>query len=92
MGTATACNAANCTIVELLHAANETYAACGVPTRDLSGTLMAVTASIGVLAMIMVVMRLIDRGFSAQARLGWDDLYIALSGVSGVSVPVDHSE
>ncbi|KAF2128980.1 hypothetical protein P153DRAFT_29294 [Dothidotthia symphoricarpi CBS 119687] len=38
----------------------------------------------------MVVMRLMDRGNSAQARLGWDDLLIALSGLSsiGINAPV----
>jgi hypothetical protein len=83
---AAACNAANCTVVAMLSATNETYAACGIPIRDKSQTMIAVTASIGALAFLMVVMRLVDRAFSSQARLGWDDLLIGLSGVSSERV------
>jgi hypothetical protein len=43
--------------------------------------MIGVTASVGALALLMVVMRLVDRFCSSQARLGWDDLLIALSGV-----------
>jgi hypothetical protein len=81
---AAACNVANCTVVATLSATNETYAACGIPIRDNSQTMIAVTASIGSLAFLMVVMRLVDRAFSSQARLGWDDLLIGLSGVSSL--------
>ena len=82
MGAAAACNSANCTVVEVLKAANETYAACGIPIRDQSATLMGVTASIGSLAMLMVTLRLVDRTVSSQAQLGLDDLLIGLSAVS----------
>jgi len=44
--------------------------------------MIAVTASIGALAVLMVVLRLTDRFFSAKAKLGLDDLLIGLSGVS----------
>ncbi|KAH3947468.1 hypothetical protein HBH98_190910 [Parastagonospora nodorum] len=90
MNTAAACNAANCTVVQMLQATNETYAACGVPTRDQSATLMGVTASFGSLALLMVILRLSDRAISAQAQLGWDDLLIGLSGfvAIGMNVPV----
>lgn len=81
MNTAAACNANNCTVVEVLQATNETFAACGIPIRDQSATLLGVTASIGGLALLMVILRLADRGISAQAQLGWDDLLIGLSGV-----------
>jgi hypothetical protein len=82
MNAAAACNAANCTVVEMLQATNETYAACGLPIRDQSATLIGVTASVGFLALAMVILRLADRAISAQAQLGWDDLLIGLSGVS----------
>jgi hypothetical protein len=82
MSSAAACNAANCTVVEVLKATNETYAACGLPIRDQSATLIGVTASFGFLALAMVILRLADRAISAQAQLGWDDLLIGLSGVS----------
>lgn len=85
MNTAAACNANNCTVVEVLQATNETYAACGVPIRDQSATLLGVTASIGGLALLMVMLRLADRGLSAHAQLGWDDLLIGLSGVCSES-------
>lgn len=90
MGAAAACNANNCTVVEVLQATNETYAACGVPVRDQSATLLGVTASIGGLALLMVMLRLADRGFSAHAQLGWDDLLIGLSGLTslGMNIPV----
>jgi hypothetical protein len=32
---------------------------------------------------LMVILRLADRAISAHAQLGWDDLLIGLSGVSG---------
>lgn len=82
MNAAAACNAVNCKVVEVLQATNETYAACGVPIRDQSGQLLGVVASLGSLALLMVLLRLADRGFSRQAQLGWDDLFIGLSGVS----------
>jgi hypothetical protein len=66
----------------MLQATNQTYAACGVPIRDQTATLMGVTASIGSLALLMVILRLADRAISAHAQLGWDDLLIGLSGVS----------
>jgi hypothetical protein len=85
MTAAAACNSANCTVVEVLQATNETYAACGIPIRDQSATLMAVAASIGSLALLMVILRITDRAISAQAQLGWDDLLIGLSGVRDIS-------
>jgi hypothetical protein len=81
MQTAAACNAANCTVIEMLQATNETYVVCGVPTRNQSSTLMGVVASLGALALVMVIMRLVDRAMSSVTQLGWDDLLIGLSGV-----------
>lgn len=81
MKTVAACNAGNCTVIETLQATNETYAVCGVPTRDQSATLIGVVASLGALALIMVIMRLVDRAISSITQLGWDDLLIGLSGV-----------
>jgi hypothetical protein len=81
MSASAACNAANCSVVEILSSTNETYAACGIPIRDQSAKLTGVVASFGSLALLMVAMRLIDRAVPAQDRLGWDDLLIGLSGV-----------
>jgi hypothetical protein len=81
MTAAGACNAANCTVVEMLRSTNETYAACGILVRDQSATLMGVVASFGSLALLMVALRVADRAISAHAELGWDDLLIVLSGV-----------
>jgi hypothetical protein len=87
---AATCNAANCSVVASLSAINETNASCGIPVRDESGTMIAVTASVGALAFVMVLMRLVDRFYSSSAKLGWDDLLIALSGIASLfqNVPV----
>jgi hypothetical protein len=81
MAAAGACNAANCTVIELLQSTNETYSACGIPVRDQSATLMGMVASFGSLALLMAALRVADRAISAHAQLGWDDLLISLSGV-----------
>lgn len=86
MTTVAACNADKCSVVSMLQATNETYAACGIPIRDKTKTLIGPVASIGALALLMVSMRLIDRFVSAQAQLGWDDLLIGLSGVSMLAI------
>jgi hypothetical protein len=44
--------------------------------------MIAVTASMGALAVLMVILRLIYRFFSSQVKLGLDDLLIGLAGVS----------
>jgi hypothetical protein len=75
----------------MLQATNETYAACGIPIRDKTKTLIGPVASIGALALLMVAMRLLDRAISAQAQLGWDDLLIGLSGVSKVMLSPTHT-
>lgn len=72
-------------MVASFSATNETYTACGIPIRDASGTMIAVTASIGALAVLMVILRLTDRFLSTQAKLGMDDLLIGLAGVSNWS-------
>lgn len=86
MTTVASCNAGSCSVVSMLQATNETYAACGIPIRDKTKTLIGPVASIGALALLMVSMRLIDRFVSAQAQLGWDDLLIGLSGVGVATV------
>lgn len=90
MATFAACNAGNCSVISMLQATNETYAACGIPIRDRTKTLIGPVASIGALAVLMVAMRLLDRAISAQAQLGWDDLLIGLSGVSTVTLSSTH--
>ena len=90
MTTFAACNAGNCSVVSMLQATNETYAACGIPIRDKTKTLIGPVASIGALALLMVAMRLLDRAISAQAQLGWDDLLIGLSGVRRCLIQLVH--
>ncbi|KAI4936724.1 uncharacterized protein J4E92_001448 [Alternaria infectoria] len=84
------CNAESCTVTASLSATNETYAACGIPIRDESETMIAVTTSIGALAVTMVILRLTDRFVSAKAKLGLDDLLIGLAGLASLfqNVPV----
>lgn len=52
--------------------------------------MVGATASVGGLAIIMVILRLAHRSISHNATLGWDDLLIGLSGLSSViqNVPV----
>ena len=50
--------------------------------------MIGVTVSIGALALLMVIARLVDRFFSAQAELGWDDLLIGLAGVRKILLNV----
>jgi hypothetical protein len=76
------CFSANCTVVEALQSNNASRAACGVPVRDHSQVMIGMTASFGSLALVMVILRLINRGFSRNRTMGWDDLLIGLSGVS----------
>lgn len=83
MGAAAACNAASCTMVEVLRATNETYAACGVESRDQSSKLIGIVAATATPALLMVILRLLDRG--RERILGYDDLLIGLAGVSPVS-------
>jgi len=59
--------------------------ACGVPVRDQTNVLIGTTASFGAMALLMVITRLLDRGISAKAKLGWDDLLIGLAGVRNVT-------
>jgi hypothetical protein len=39
-----ACNAADCSVVEILRSTNKTYAACGIPVRDQTYTLIGFVA------------------------------------------------
>lgn len=80
--TVAACNAQDCSVVEVLSATNATYAACGLPIGDQSKTLRGISLSFGIAATLMIIMRLAYRTFSSKVRLGWDDLLIAMSGVS----------
>jgi hypothetical protein len=65
----------------LLHREHERNL-CGVwrSVRNQTDVLTGTTASFGAMALLMVIMRLLDRGISAQAKLGWDDLLIGLAG------------
>ncbi|PVH93487.1 hypothetical protein DM02DRAFT_695875, partial [Periconia macrospinosa] len=90
MDAAQACNSANCTVVETMSATNTTLAACGVPIKSKTVEMVAVTASIGAFAVLMVALRLIHRAISCKAQLGADDLLIALAGIASLfqNVPV----
>lgn len=68
-------------MVDMLAATNETYAACGVPVGDESDTLINLSAAIGSIALLFVILRLVDRSISAKTRLGYDDLLIGCAGV-----------
>jgi hypothetical protein len=76
------CSSTNCTVVDTLQSTNMSRAACGIPIRDNSQAMIGMTASFGSLALLMVLLRLINRGLSHNRTIGWDDLLIGLSGVS----------
>ncbi|KFY79316.1 hypothetical protein V499_01696 [Pseudogymnoascus sp. VKM F-103] len=88
INTVAACNAGNCTVVENLQSTNQTYAACGVPIRSQGTTITGLAGSFGVMAWVMVVLRLIHRHFSTQAKLGWDDYLVGLAGLSSMAMTI----
>ncbi|OBT69098.1 hypothetical protein VE03_01397 [Pseudogymnoascus sp. 23342-1-I1] len=88
IGTVAACNAGNCTVIENLQSTNQTYAACGVPTRSQATTIIGISATFGAVAWLMVIMRLVDRHFSTQTTLGWDDYLVALAGLSSFAMTI----
>jgi hypothetical protein len=88
MVTVAGCNAQSCSVVEVLSATNATYAACGLPTGDQSHTLRGISLSFGSAATFMIAVRLVYRALSSKVQLGWDDLLIAVSGVSHKSWPL----
>ncbi|KFX95103.1 hypothetical protein V490_04024 [Pseudogymnoascus sp. VKM F-3557] len=88
INTVAACNAGNCTVVDNLQATNQTYAACGVPIRSKSNTILGLAASFGAMAWLMVILRLVDRATSSNSKLGWDDALVALSALSSVGMTV----
>lgn len=85
LATVAGCNNQFCSVVEVLSATNATYAACGFPIGDQSHALRGISLSFGIAATIMIATRLVYRTFSSKVQLGWDDLLIAVSGVSNTS-------
>ncbi|KAL5376671.1 hypothetical protein DPSP01_010341 [Paraphaeosphaeria sporulosa] len=84
------CISSTCTVIESLQSTNTSRAACGIPVRDATPVMIGMTASFGSLAMVMVIMRLVNRGLSRDRTLGWDDLMIGASGLCSFfqNVPV----
>ncbi|KAF2759429.1 hypothetical protein EJ05DRAFT_498643 [Pseudovirgaria hyperparasitica] len=73
-------------MIETLAATNQTFGICGIKIRDQSALLIGLSASVGSVALLMVIVRLLDRGISMTAELGWDDLLIGVSGVLSIGM------
>lgn len=52
---------------------NATVALCDIPQNDASATIVGIPASFGSLALLMVILRVVDRIWSKKVGLGWDD-------------------
>ncbi|KAI0182727.1 hypothetical protein EV127DRAFT_457975 [Xylaria flabelliformis] len=63
------CKAANCTVKEILTSTNVTLSACGVPTSDVSNTIIGISASFGSLAMLLFLVRIADRFWVSNVSL-----------------------
>ncbi|KAI0854592.1 hypothetical protein F4860DRAFT_522985 [Xylaria cubensis] len=72
------CEAANCTVKEILTSTNVTLSACGVPTSDVSNTIIGISASFGSLAMLLFLVRIADRFWVSNVSLGLDDYWLTL--------------
>ncbi|KFY28609.1 hypothetical protein V493_02837, partial [Pseudogymnoascus sp. VKM F-4281 (FW-2241)] len=88
INTVAACNAGNCTVIENLQSTNQTYAACGVPIRSKGSMVVATVVAFGSISWSMVILRLIDRAFSVQTKLGWDDYLVGLAGLSSIAMTI----
>ena len=67
--------------MEILASTNASLAACGVPPKDVSRTVIAIPASFGSLAILMVIARLADRLLVHRITLGWDDYLVGTAVV-----------
>ncbi|KAF1811943.1 hypothetical protein P152DRAFT_398283, partial [Eremomyces bilateralis CBS 781.70] len=85
MEAAAGCQATGCTVKEMLTdfrnlaSTNATMAACGVQPRDISVQVIAIPASFGSLAMLMVIVRLVDRIGIRKLSLDWDDYLVLIA-------------
>ncbi|KAJ8129224.1 hypothetical protein O1611_g4412 [Lasiodiplodia mahajangana] len=62
---------------------NATLSAFGVPTGDISNTLVGIAASFGSLAMLLFILRIFDRVWIMKVALGLDDYWLTLGVVFG---------
>lgn len=58
---------------------NATATRCGAPIRDQTGELVRISASMGILAAIFVIIRLVCKLFVVKARFGMDDWFVFAS-------------
>ncbi|KAI1109698.1 hypothetical protein F5Y14DRAFT_431649 [Nemania sp. NC0429] len=83
MGALQACESMTCTVKEILTATNATQTACGVPVGDVSGTLVGIASSFGPVAILLYLIRIIDRLWVSKVSLGLDDYFITFGVVLG---------
>ncbi|KAF1813769.1 hypothetical protein P152DRAFT_291702 [Eremomyces bilateralis CBS 781.70] len=79
MEAAAGCQAQGCTVKETLTSTRATMAACGVKPRDQSDIVIAIPASFGSVAILMILVRLVDRLWVRKISLGWDDHLVVIA-------------
>jgi len=60
---------------------NITLAACGVPNKDQSSIVYAIAGSFGTIAILMTILRIVDRVWINRISLGLDDIFILCATV-----------
>ena len=78
---ASMCKSSARTDLGALAATNATLISCGVTPRDQSAKIIGIPASFGSLAIIMVVLRVIDRLLLRKVSLDWDDYLVVMAVV-----------
>ena len=79
------CKSSARTDLGALAATNATLISCGVTPRDQSAKIIGIPASFGSLAIIMVVLRVIDRLLLRKVSLDWDDYLVMMAVVRKVT-------
>ncbi len=84
--SATACVFKSCSLQDSLHAKNATQTGCGAPVRDKTQQYYTMSIILGVLAVLLVLVRVAFKQFWSSSRsLGPDDKIILLTVVLRIS-------
>ncbi|KAI0145192.1 hypothetical protein GGR57DRAFT_481055 [Xylariaceae sp. FL1272] len=77
------CESTTCSVKEILTATNATLSACGIPVGDVSPTLIGIASSFGPFAILLYLLRIIDRLWVLKVPLGLDDYFITFGTILG---------
>ncbi|KAI8625990.1 hypothetical protein F5Y19DRAFT_448593 [Xylariaceae sp. FL1651] len=83
MSTLETCESTTCTVKETLTSTNVIRSACGIPVEDISSTLIGIASSFGPLAILLYLLRIIDRLWVINVSLGLDDYFITFGVILG---------